>query len=359
MTAPRWIAEAIEAVTATVRGGEVFQDIPIIDAERLPAALIEHLPLEAMVDAIAVLPSTREACISLVAKVVNVLTDGDPEVVELTALYQNACRVLDEAGVPYASSVDELGGMVTIRPAEALDLADRIRWLAQQRPIRAELESAQATRKLAEETATKYMAERNSARSEAHTLGEFLRAAHEELTTAGVAKSPTDSQHMMDSSLARRVRALRDERDQLQKMYECASDDLDRERSAHQEAEGAAANREIALTVDLENARRETSEHASTVTKLMRGIHGIVESDLPAGDLRRALSELIGIAPQRRRPDDVLGQLGDGLHQMIRDQAAYIEQLELEIEALEDQIDSIDRDPNLPDCWTGCEVGAP
>lgn len=292
MIAPRWISEAIDVAYDNGPGDG-----------KLAAALIERLPIEAMIDAIAVLPSTREACISLVAKVAHVLTDGDPEVVELTELYQDACRALDEAGVPYAIDVEvpasimiesTIGDLAPHKPAEVrevpahpgslqMGLPDRIRWLVSERPTRLELQRVEA------------------------------------------------------------------ERDQLRTMYECASDDLDRARSAHQEADAAASNREIKLTVDLETARaelqRERGGHLAVdavlevrdarVTTLEDGIRSLVESDLPAGDLRCALARLIGV-------DDRMMSVAATDRQVLRakvaDQAAYIESLELEIDALEDEI---------------------
>lgn len=375
MTAPRWIAEAIEAVTSTIRGGEVFPGIPMIDAHRLPTALIERLPLEALRGAVQIKAADAQAVYDagpkmwwgdetfappprviaeIVGRVVCVLTDGDPEVIELVEIYQGACRALDAAGVPYATGGDD--GQIPVR----LNLAGRIQWLAQQRPTRLDLQRVEAERDdlqrllslgkqavaaehaLAEQVAS----ERNAARTEAHTLGEFIRSAHDELTAAGVAQSPTDPQHMLDSALVRRVRSLRDERDQLQKMYEGASEDLDRERTAHQEAEAAVSNREIALAVDLDNARETIALRDAEAVKQMadrdeerrlrdQTLRALVESDKPAHEIRLALAELIGMGAQARVFAATDRQV---LRAKVADQAAYIEQLECEIDALEDEI---------------------
>lgn len=347
MTAPRWIAEAIEAAYENGPGDG-----------KLATALIERLPLEAIAAELVRERSTdRDA--SLMA-IVRVLTDGDPEVVSLTELYQGACKALDDAGVPYASSVGELGAMVTLGPAEPLDLADRIRWLAQQRPTRLELQRVEAERdwmsKSRDADHAQHKIDLAAARSEAHTLGEFIRAAHEELTAAGVAQSPSEPQHMMDSAFARRVRALRDERDHLRVMYEGASDDLHRERTSLQDAESAAAEREVTLGQGIDNARRETQELKAAVVERNTALRTLVESDMPAGELRRALAELIGVDAKARVFAATDRQV---LRAKVADQAAYIEQLELEIAALEDQIDRLDGNPDLPDMWTGCKVGAP
>lgn len=452
MTAPRWIVDAIEACESAAPG--------VLHVDQLPTALIERLPLEALRGAVQIKAADAQAVYDagpkmwwgdetfappprviaeIVGRVVCVLTDGDPEVVELTELYQDACRALDDAGVPHAQEPDD-------GPTEQLNLAARIRWLAQQRPTRLDLQRVEAerevlrnkvdeiyaseraltverdrardhlvaidlvlkaagisletrrdegdlttavqalaterdaARKLAEDIDGNYqrsygnamlvlnnakvplqiagrhisLADRiawmladqqreiAAARSEAHTVGEFIRAAHEELTIAGVPQSPTDSQHMLDSALARRVRALRDERDHLQKMYEGASDDLNRERSAHQEAEAAASNREIALAVDRDNARMAAKGSGERVTTLEDGIRSLVESDMPAGDLRRALAGLIGIdQPKTEREHRIERMRPHALNALgakVADQAAYIEQLEAEIDALEDEI---------------------
>lgn len=180
MTAPRWISEAFDAARPEERD---------MDADDLSAALIERLPLEAMTAEIRVrcadyhrlaehcpdtwpgddtFPLPPDVSAGIVARIAGVLSDGDPEVVELAKLYQGACRALDAAGVPYAIDVEPdhlkieaVPGELTLhKPVETeqvpshsasqlIDLAGRIRWLAQQRPTRLDLERVEAERDLA------------------------------------------------------------------------------------------------------------------------------------------------------------------------------------------------------------------
>lgn len=119
MTAPRWITDALAAACCSIgRMADVEPDV-------LARELIERLPIERMIDAIAVLPSTRDAAAEVVSRIVEVLS-GDPEVVTLTQLYQDATRALDVAGAPYA---EELQGQHDAYIVQ-LDLAGRIRWLS-------------------------------------------------------------------------------------------------------------------------------------------------------------------------------------------------------------------------------------
>lgn len=146
MTAPRWIVDALgDAYDMRGRPGR--------SADKIATALMERLPIEAMIDAIAGPPSTRDTCTTLIAKIIAALCDGDPEVVSFTELYQDACRALDDAGAPYAIDAESspdlaiestAGEMTPRKPVEVshvpahratiqLDLAGRIRWLARQR----------------------------------------------------------------------------------------------------------------------------------------------------------------------------------------------------------------------------------
>lgn len=139
MTAPRWIAEAIDATY-----GDGVDICTSVDVDKIAAALIERLPIEAMAAAgcEAITTGTpgnpMAAAVAMVSAMVLVLAEGDPEVVQLTELYQGACKALDDAGVPYGAE-----GVDFDRP---LDLAGRIRWLAQQRPTRLELQRVEAER---------------------------------------------------------------------------------------------------------------------------------------------------------------------------------------------------------------------
>jgi hypothetical protein len=131
MTAPRWIAEALDA-SLTRRDEEAD-----VSADELAAALIERLPIEAMYAAGCALRPEERTVMGIVRAAMGVLSDGDPEVVELTELYQAASRALDDAGVPYAVNTAEVY------------LAGRIRWLAEQRPTRLDLQRVEAERDLA------------------------------------------------------------------------------------------------------------------------------------------------------------------------------------------------------------------
>lgn len=147
MTAPRWIAEALEATLMEPGVGD-------IDVNRLAHHLLERLPIEAMATA-AVGAMAKGAgdqvasvAVSMVGATIGVLAE-DPDVVTLTELYQSACRVLDEAGVPYAVDKrrDDTGLSGPPQTGQLqLDLAARIRWLAQQRPTRLELQRVEAER---------------------------------------------------------------------------------------------------------------------------------------------------------------------------------------------------------------------
>lgn len=217
MTAPRWIAEAI----AAAHDGLAMGDCP--GTAELAAALIERLPLAEIEQALrGIQPGDWSG--GVLAVIIGALTD-DPEVVTLTEFYQGACRTLDAAGVPYGASAEP--GTWREKP---LDLAGRIRWLAQQRPTRLDLQRVEA------------------------------------------------------------------ERDQLRKMYEGASADLDRERREHQDAEGAAANREIGAQTALAGARERIAALEGEVEILHESL------DAATGDAEHNERELIDL---RRRFDDL------------------------------------------------------
>lgn len=122
MTAPRWISEAIEA-SATLVTPELIS--------ATTKELLERLPIEAITVVLRgiVGPAGLTALEQpgSLASIVSALTDGDPEVVELTELYQGACRALDAAGVPYDRALTDDGDLQVVR----LNLAGRIQWLAQ------------------------------------------------------------------------------------------------------------------------------------------------------------------------------------------------------------------------------------
>jgi hypothetical protein len=139
VTAPRWISEALAASWDGLSMGDVpgFDDIARELLERLPIDAMRAAALTSLDDVAANRPAEQHSAIATTA-IVRVLSDGDPEVVELTELYQAASKALDDAGVPYAVNTAEV-----YRP---LDLAGRIRWLAQQRPTRLELQRVEAER---------------------------------------------------------------------------------------------------------------------------------------------------------------------------------------------------------------------
>jgi len=184
VTAPRWIAEALDALvltddvvtmlpgeSATLNGRYRLLPEAIETAAR---ALIERLPVEAMAKAgcEAVIahhaqpmtnPGIHGAAIAMVTRMISVLADGDPEVVELTELYQGAVKVLNEVGVPYAVDErrDDTGLSGPMRTGQLhLDLAARVRWLAQQRPTRLDLQRVEAECKALREDVTFVTAER-------------------------------------------------------------------------------------------------------------------------------------------------------------------------------------------------------
>jgi hypothetical protein len=153
VSVPKWIEEAIEVCY-------VDNDF---DESRLPAALLERLPIEAMARAAAFAPEvdTKIPAVlrlatarRVVVNAVSALADGNVDVITLTLLYQCASSALDRAGVPYAND-DEV--------PKPLDLTARIRWLAMQRPTRLELARVEA--------------ERNEARAEVSRLKTELAAA--------------------------------------------------------------------------------------------------------------------------------------------------------------------------------------
>jgi hypothetical protein len=129
VTAPRWIAAAMD--------DELFE---LDDSERADFArsLIERLPINEMARAMADAEANRA---DQLVSIVRVLSDGDPEVVELTELCQAASKALDDAGVPYAAAYADDGDQQVMQ----LNLAGRIRWLAQQRPTKLALEGAVAS----------------------------------------------------------------------------------------------------------------------------------------------------------------------------------------------------------------------
>lgn len=86
------------------------------------------------------------------------------------------------------------------------------------------------------------------------------------------------------------------EREQLRKMYEGASADLDRERREHQEAEGAAANREIGLRTALDGARERIAALEGEVEILRESL------DSATSEAEHNERELVDL---RRRFDDL------------------------------------------------------
>lgn len=153
MTVPKWIEEALTEATSFPDGE--------VDAALLTAALIDRLPLERMIRAAAFGPYVdtdvptvlrMEAARRIVCAAVAEMADGDADTVILTALYQDACRALDVAGVPYANA-DEV--------PVPLDLTARIRWLAMQRPTRLDLQRVEAEKDEARDDVAKLQSQRD------------------------------------------------------------------------------------------------------------------------------------------------------------------------------------------------------
>lgn len=294
MTAPRWIVEALEAERDMRRG----EGQP--DPHYVATALIERLPIEAMARSLAMGPDSPE----IVARIVRVLTDGDPEVVELAELYQGASRMLDAAGVPYELALTDDGDPQVVR----LNLAGRILWLVEQRPTRLDLQRVEAERDAARRDYQAKSDQCNATRADAQLFVERLAGicGMQICNNAGdVAQRVirlVESEHELDEARDALTSALeerdsfRRERDQLRKMYEGASADLDRERREHQEAEGAAANREIGLRTALEGARERFAALEGEVEILRESL------DSATGDAEHNERELVDL---RRRFDDL------------------------------------------------------
>lgn len=124
MTAPSWILDAL-------MNSDLEESL-----DRIANELLERLPIVDISNALD-LPTKAEALRGVVAAL-----SRNAEVVKLTELYQDACRALDAAGVPYSTlppgpMVHDAEGYPA---AEPLSLAGRIRWLAQQRPTALELQ---------------------------------------------------------------------------------------------------------------------------------------------------------------------------------------------------------------------------
>lgn len=216
MTAPRWIAEALDvALNAS------DDAIGRVDYDGIATALLERLPLEAIacevpraLDDIADGMHGR-----VVADIMRVLTDGDPDVATLTELYQGASKALDAAGVPYAVNTAEL-----YRP---LDLAGRIQWLAQQRPTRLDLQRAEAERDAARERVS-------ALEGEVEILGENRDAAtgeseHSERELVNLRRRFDDLQRDRDR-LARDLNQMQSDLDTAERKLRDAERDLTRAR---------------------------------------------------------------------------------------------------------------------------------
>jgi hypothetical protein len=334
VTSPRWIAEALTAALPSAIGSLTDE---ADDAGRLADALRDRLPIEAIADQLKREGSAdRDACLMAI---VRVLSDGDPEVVQLTELYQGACRVLDEAGVPYATQT-------------RLDLAARIRWLVSQRPTRLELQRMEAERDVARaalrQTTTKHdaikvaldhqaamadrlVAERDSARAQFHDLNTSLgraevarlagerdqiQALFEEERVSALAASDSDAARIAELEaelrswrggrvaddagdrgrvIAERLAALRallgrevERADRLGRKASKAAADLERERRAHRLGQEHFAAAILRLTEERDAERRAAETRDKTDEALLaeeRGRGKLL-------DLRRRLAML-------------------------------------------------------------------
>lgn len=132
---PQWIDEAIESAWPRPGGA--------IDAAKISASLLEHLPIARMVDAAAIAlggavadeHTTHQYAAAVVTAIAQVLADGsDHDVVDIFQLYQASSRALDLAGVPYAINEALI--------YKQLDQPGRIAWLATQRPTALDLHRA-------------------------------------------------------------------------------------------------------------------------------------------------------------------------------------------------------------------------
>jgi len=269
-TAPRWIAEAFDVMMAGPGAGD-----PELD--RLAAALIERLPLEAVTMEIrqriaGVAGITGDwigAIAGLAASGAAAALTGDPEVVTLTELYQGACSVLDAAGVPY-----KMGGGDHL--AVRLNLAGRILWLIEQRPTRLELQRVEAERDAWKEVVD------GSADAAVSLAESFL---------AGGESPPLHPNTTV--RLARGVIQLREERDAARRDYRDALADLDADRTEYAAAGDAFAS-SIAdasierdkLSADRDSARLEIECMRRRFDDLKR------ERDQLVGDLNQLHGDL-------------------------------------------------------------------
>lgn len=125
---PTWIADALAAAVCSI--GRMRDAEP----EALTRELATRFPIDEMVRAacralagvIGDGQTERDLARDVTAAIVDALTT-EPDALDLTASHQRAARVLDVAGVPYADD--------TAERYKIFDLADRVTWLAQQRPI--------------------------------------------------------------------------------------------------------------------------------------------------------------------------------------------------------------------------------
>lgn len=162
---PRWISDAHQATCIAVGR--------IADSEdaALAQELLGRLPIEAMVSAATRALNTTggldDTSASLGAAIaVTAIVEtlgGEHEVVEIAEHYLDARAVLDAVGVPYGDTNGHFRG-----------IADRIRWLAAQRPTRTDLDNAVGERDEAKRVIDEMAAQLVAARNRVDELTEQL-----------------------------------------------------------------------------------------------------------------------------------------------------------------------------------------
>ena len=234
--APRWISDAHQATCIAVGR--------IADAEDAALAheLLGRLPIEAMVSAAARalssaggLDDTSASLGAAIAVTAIVETlGGEHEVVEIAEHYLDARAVLDAVGVPYGDTNGHFRG-----------IADRIRWLAAQRPTRTDLDNA--------------IGERDEAKRVIDEMAAQLVAARDritELEREAIERADAFSQSIADASI---------ERDRMSADFEQRTKALRDDALIHAKAVNDAQNELSRLVVDIADRSAQVAKLESAL----------------------------------------------------------------------------------------------